>query len=82
VAVMFLAINQLFCILSMMGFFSIAYVGYNSTTGESMMMSYQDMQAYYMIFLSLLWLNGLMLFIAIYKYMRIVYHEQMEKDSR
>jgi hypothetical protein len=77
VAVLFLSINQLFCILSMIGFFSIGYVGYNTSTGETIIYSYEGMQMFYMIFFGLLWLNGLMLFIAIYKYMRIVIREQM-----
>lgn len=80
VAVFFTAINQLFCILTMVGFFSIGYVGYNSTTGESTMLGYTGMEMFNVIFLMLLWLNSVILYIAIFKYMRIVTHEQLGSE--
>jgi hypothetical protein len=36
------------------------------------------MNMFFMLYLGMLWLNGLTLFIAIYKYMMIVYKEQMK----
>lgn len=80
VAIFFTAFNQLFCILTMVGFFSIGFVGYNSTTGETSILGYTDMEMYNVIFLSMLWINAVILFIAIYKYMRMILHENLGSE--
>ena len=81
VAIIFLGVNQLFTVLSMMGFFSIGYIGYDSSTGLTTVFSYQDMQMYYMIFFALMWVNAILLIIAVVKYMRIVLKETLEAQS-
>ena len=82
VAIFFLGFNQMFCIMTMIGFFSITYIAYDSTTGLNVVNNYTSMYMFYMVFFAMLWLNGLMLFISIYKYMRLVFHEQSEPGSR
>ena len=80
VSIFFTGLNQLFCIITMIGFFSIGYVGYNETTGESTIIGYTEMEMFNVVFLCLLWLNAVILFVAIYKYMRIVLHEQLGSE--
>jgi hypothetical protein len=80
VAVFFTCINQLFCILSMVGFYSIGYIGYNETTGETLVMGYTEMSMFNIMFLALLWMNSVIMFIAIFKYMRMVLQEQLGRE--
>jgi hypothetical protein len=80
-AILFICINALFCIISMVGFYSIGYIGYNQTTGESVIMGYTEMSMFHMIFLVLLWINSAILFVAIFKYERIILHENLGDDS-
>lgn len=80
VAIFFLSINQLFSILTMVGFYSIGVVGYDSASGSTIVVGYEGMVMFAWVFMCLLWLNGLMLFIAIFKYMRIVMHEQLGSE--
>jgi len=77
-AILFLSINQLFCIICEVGFLAIGIIGYNASAGETTVIQYLDMNMFFMLYLGMLWLNGLTLFIAIYKYMMIVYKEQMK----
>lgn len=78
VATLMLSINLLFCIMSMVGFYSIGYVGYDGAT--SAIMGYNEMVMFSVVFLCLLWLDGLMLVISIFKYMRLLLNEELGSD--
>lgn len=78
VATILLSVNMLFCLISIIGFFSIGYTGYNVTTGTTMVYGYEEMQMFNKVFVGLLWINGVMLYISIFKYMRIVIRDQMK----
>ena len=80
VAIFFSSINELFCILSMIGFFNIGIIGYNETAKTSEVMLYTDMEMFNVMFLMLLWLNAIILFIAVFKYSRIILHENLGRD--
>jgi hypothetical protein len=82
VSTLFLSLNQLFCFISLIGFISIGIVGYNESTGTTAVIGFTDMQMYYMVFFGMLWLNSLMLFICIFKYVRVVISERLDKNSR
>lgn len=79
--IIFICINALFCILSMVGFYSIGYVGYNETIGESVIMGYTEMSMFNTMFLMLLWINSVILFIAIFKYERLILHENLGDED-
>lgn len=79
VAIFLTSINQLFLMITVMGFFSIGYIGVNETTGGSEVIAYTDLQFFYLVFFMLMWINSLLLIIAIFKYMRKV-HEMMQEE--
>jgi len=81
VSIFLLGINQLFCIISTVGFYMIGYVGYNSTTGESLVVGYTGMSMFSVVFISLLWINGLLLFVAIVKYNMMVWQEEAKAQG-
>jgi len=81
VSIFLLGINQLFCVISTVGFYMIGYVGYNSTSGESLVIGYTGMSMFSVVFISLLWLNGLLLFIAIVKYNMMVWQEEAKAQG-
>jgi hypothetical protein len=64
--------------MSMVGFYSIGYVGYDGAT--SAIMGYNEMVMFSVVFLCLLWLDGLMLVISIFKYMRLLLNEELGSD--
>ena len=82
VSIFFLGINQLFCIISTVGFYMIGYVGYDSATGESTVIGYTGMTMFSIMFISLLWLNGLILLIALFKYTKMVADDMLDESVR
>jgi hypothetical protein len=79
VASLLLSANLMFCMITIMGFLGIDYFGFDSTTGLTTVNVYQDMYMFAIVFEAILWLNGGMLFISIYKYTRIVLNEKMKE---
>jgi hypothetical protein len=78
VSIFLLGLNPMFILSSAWGFMSIGIIGYDSTLGQSTVIPYPYMFMFTMMFMALLWLNGLVLFIALIKYNKKAFRDYVE----